>query len=1173
MFKRKCGILMTTLLAGTASAGLLFQDDFNSLTGHEPGKAKLQTGSLDYKFQSETGNRVWVKDYDGGVRYKLSPAIIDQSVNPVLYVSFTLRSLNDSVKDKYAGLMFYDNGREVFGLGNDFSSDNFAFWGDNQQYYSIGEIRTKVDREVHKIVARIEFDPAGPEKITVGIDPFCNRSEERQPSNIWSSYQMELKFDELRFRCGNDNCNWEFDDLKIGTDWSSVTPSDNNPGSDYVVYTANALPQGNSEMIADSIARFWPAGVSPSDTLPSLALQSERPAVGAVAGNWQLRPQFGTYGGKRYAYLSIPAEVDLYGTGEVTGGLMRNGTKIRLHGLDNGAYSDHERLYQSHPWVIGVREDGTAFGVLFDTTWLAELNLRSGILFTVPDHAPYFPVIVVEGVNPQSVMAQLGDLIGTMPMAPRWAIGYQQCRFSYVPDARAREVADTFRAKNIPCDVIWFDIDYMDGFRVFTFDAGRYPDPKATNNYLHSKGFKGIWMIDPGVKKEEGYFVYDSGTAADVWVKTASGEQFYGPVWPGDSVFPDFTSPAVRNWWAGLFEDFMAYDIDGVWNDMNEPTVFGLPDMTMPMDNQFRGGDGLLPGTHEQYHNAYGMLMTKASRQGIQAANPDKRPFVLTRSNYLGGQRYAATWTGDNASNWEHLKWSVPMSLNLGLSGQPFSGADIGGFLNNATPELFGHWITLGAFYPFSRAHSCAGTADHEPWSFGTEVEDASRRGLERRYRLMPYLYTLFEESTNSGIPVMQPVFFADPADKSLRGEEEAFLLGSDLMAIPQWAQNVSEPQGIWQEIILPGEQVNADPYQLILKQRGGSILPLGPVVQSTAAIPALQKLTLNIVLDEQGKASGRLYEDAGDGYEYKQGQYLVSDFSAERIGDKVVVKCVSQEGQMAVSSRMVSVVVVDQQGTYFGYGDICGSDGVEVKLTLSAGWQGQDIGSVRAAGGAASEVSEFTVTGSGADIEGGADEFQFVSKILSGDCEITAQVISQQNTNDWAKAGVMIREDLTPGSAHAMMVLTPSNGIAFQRRTVSGASGTLHTGIGGKVAPYWVRVKRLGDQLTGYYSADGVNWSIAGTERIVMGSRVYVGLAVTSHDAGLLSTVNFNGVDAEMAAVSVDRNGDGEVDISDFMYVAADWGVNGEMVTGDITGDQMVDMGDMVQVLKNWLN
>lgn len=927
-------IICTFVFSGLISivcGQVLFEENFSTqIILAEPQKAKVQDGSLDYRFHQEKAYRLSIRDYTTGVVYKLDPAIGSDASPKTLYLSFCLRSLTETTKDKFAGVVLYKEDREVFGLGNDYASEYFSFWGADGKGITIGMIPTRVDDAVHKIVMRIDFNPSGPEKIRVGLDPFCRRSEDRQPDHIWTEYEYELSFDEMRLRSGNSDSVWEFDEIRIGSDWASVNPPDDNPGLYINQITEKNAPAGKAEMISDRVARFWPSADSPASAFTSLALEKEWPASGPLAPEWQLKPRFGIVQEKRYIYLDISSEVDLYGTGEVAGSLLRNGYKITLFNKDNFGYGKPDQLYQSHPWVLGLRPDGSAFGVIFDTTWMAELDLRVGILFSTPAQAPDFPVIIMEGKSPQEIMEKLGDLTGTMPMPPRWALGYHQCRYSYNPDSRVRQIADTFRAKQIPCDVIWLDIDYMNGFRIFTFDPNQFPDPKGLNRYLHDAGYKSIWMIDPGVKRDPGYFVYDSGTREDVWVKDASGNSFVGPVWPGDCVFPDFTMPSVRLWWSGLYADFMAQGIDGIWNDMNEPAVFNeKTGGTMPLDCQHRGGGLLKPGPHIQYHNVYGMLMVQASREGIQKANPQKRPFVLSRANFLGGQRYAATWTGDNKATWEHLKWSIPMSLNLSLSGQPFNGPDIGGFNGNAAPQLWAHWISVGAFYPFSRAHSEKGTDDQEPWAFGKATEEAARIALQRRYRLMPYLYTLFRQSHETGLPVMRPVFFADPSDVALRMEDQAFLVGSDLMVIPKWAASVQLPRGIWRSISLAGEDAIRDPFQCDLKIRGGAIVPAGPIVQTTEELLDKSPLTLFVVLDSSGQAEGVLYEDAGDGYGWQQEEFCFSIFKAQQQGDHVLVRCSQQQGKWVSQKRLVTVAVVDEQGISYGFGDIC--SGVKV--------------------------------------------------------------------------------------------------------------------------------------------------------------------------------------------------------------------------------------------------
>lgn len=692
------------------------------------------------------------------------------------------------------------------------------------------------------------------------------------------------------------------------------------------------LPLEHSAMIGDGVAAFYPEGVD-GRTLPSLALLSAPVEQGPLADGWNLSPAFALEGDQVVATVDLPEGTDLYGTGEVTGPLRRNGRTVELWATDNFTYEKHEgkRLYQSHPWVLGVRADGSAFGVLFDTTWRSTLSLgKKAIRFA--SEGPPFRVLVIDRATPQAVVSELGRLTGTMPLPPRWSLGFQQCKWSYYPDAQAREIADQFRARNLPCDVLWFDIHYMDGYRIFTFDPERYPDPSATNAYLHNLGFKSVWMIDPGVKEEQGYSVFDSGTAQDVWVQTAAGEPFTGEVWPGMCRFPDFTMPRTRAWWGGLYQDFMATGIDGVWNDMNEPAVFSYQlDGTMPLDNQHRGGGELPPGSHLRYHNTYGMLMVKASREGILAANPGKRPFLLTRSNFLGGQRYAATWTGDNAARWEHLEMSVPMVINLGLSGQPFVGPDIGGFAEEGNGMLFGHWIAVGAFYPFSRAHNARDLGDKEPWAFGPEIEHVAQTALFRRYRLLPYLYTQMEHASRTGLPVMQPVFFADPADRSLRREQSLFLFGPDLLIEPLWAAAPRLPKGKWRPVrLLDGERED-DGFQPIVHLRDGAIVPLGEVVQNTSE-ESLAPLTLLVSLDAEGRAEGELYEDSGDGFAYREGDFARSHYRAERVEEGVRVVLVGREGERAVHRRWSRVVVVTDEGTFRDVGDLV--SGVTVRVS-----------------------------------------------------------------------------------------------------------------------------------------------------------------------------------------------------------------------------------------------
>ncbi|MBU2500238.1 alpha-glucosidase [bacterium] len=630
------------------------------------------------------------------------------------------------------------------------------------------------------------------------------------------------------------------------------------------------------EMIGPDAVRFFASATAKERARPSLCLVEQPEALGSPPPSWTLRPEFARIQGRPSVTLMVPEGTDLYGTGEVPGPLRRNGTRTVAWNTDAYAWGAGSlSLYQSHPWVLGVRPDGTSFGVIADTPQRCLIDLRQGIRFEAS--GPEFPVIIMEGPDPQSVVRTLARLTGTMPLPPRWALGYHQCRYSYTPDDRVREIAREFRDRDIPCDVIWFDIDYMDGFRCFTVNTWDFPDMRGLIGELDDQGFQTVAIIDPGIKVDPGYHVYDTGQAIDAWVRTAAGRPYVGDVWPGDCVFPDFTRQDVRAWWGGLYAQFLDLGFDGVWNDMNEPAVFNTDAKTMPLDNVHRA-DADLGGldTHARYHNVYGMLMARGTWEGCLKARPRRRPFVLTRANHLGGQRWAATWTGDNVATWQHLDMSISGVLNLGLSGQPLAGPDIGGFAGAGDGRMFARWMGVGALLPFSRGHTGKGNVDKEPWAFGPEVEATCRLALQRRYRLLPYLYTLMREASETGLPLVRPLFFADPADPRLRDQDDAFLLGDDLLVAcrtkPDGPFPDVFPAGNWVRIGLVDGDLD-DPDLPALYLREGAVLPLGPVVEFSGERD-LTEVELLVNPDDRGTAEGVLYLDEGDGFGYRTGEF-----------------------------------------------------------------------------------------------------------------------------------------------------------------------------------------------------------------------------------------------------------------------------------------------------------
>lgn len=672
-------------------------------------------------------------------------------------------------------------------------------------------------------------------------------------------------------------------------------------------------------MVDKDVAVFYPANYDAAAHSPSPVFVHELVPQGNVPGNWKVKPVYSKEGDKTVVTLNVNADDDLYGTGEVVGDLRRNGKEVNFWNTDNYGYMKEQgkQLYQSHPWVLGVRKDGSAYGIIADNTWKSSLTTNQQIKFV--SEGPAFRVIVIERPNAKEVMKELAKLSGTMEMPPLWALGFQQCRYSYNPDSRVKEIIDTYRAKNIPCDVVWMDIDYMDQFKVFTYDPKQFPDPQGLQDYAHAKNFKTVYMIDPGVKVEDGYFVYDQGKANNYFVKMPDGTNYTGRVWPGDCNFPDYTRHEVRSWWSGLTSDFVKKGVDGLWNDMNEPAVFDSDTFTMDVNAVHWGDENRDKGSHLRYHNIYGYNMIKASREGMLLAKPNNRPFVLSRDNFLGGHRYGATWTGDNMSTWEHFQMSIPMTLNLSLSGQPFNGPDMGGFGADADAELLAHWTATGIYFPFARNHAAKGTVDQEPWVFGQKVEDVCRTAIERRYRLMPYIYTLFQEATVNGMPVMRPAFMADDKDPALRGEQKVFMLGDDLMIIPRWAKahNIHIPSGDWDVLQLEDKD---DMYQAFVAQRPGSIVPMGNVAQSTIELDQ-NTLTLLVNPAADGTATGVLYQDAGDGFGYRTGEYAKFQLSAKTEGENITVSIKQVEGKMDMGQKNIRIgFVTDGKITYSPY-------------------------------------------------------------------------------------------------------------------------------------------------------------------------------------------------------------------------------------------------------------
>ncbi|MCD5324300.1 MULTISPECIES: glycoside hydrolase family 31 protein [Pontibacillus] len=606
-------------------------------------------------------------------------------------------------------------------------------------------------------------------------------------------------------------------------------------------------------------------------------------------------------GDKPYVYKKTNEDEAFYGFGEQAGlNVNQRGESIGMFNTDAYAYQpDTKYLYTSIPFFMGLKNE-KAYGIFFDNANRSYFEMASE-----SDDYYYFyaddgklTYYFMYGPEIQDVLDRYTELTGKMEKPAKWTLGLHQSKWGYTAD-EIESVAKTYRDKEIPLDTMHFDIDYMDEYRVYTW-ADDYASDELHNS-LDDMNFHKIAINDPAVKKDPGYYMYDEGTANDYWAKNPDGTNFVGEVWPGDSVFPDFSKEEVRDWWADNSKVLYDQGIDGVWNDMNEPAVFDGPFHTAPLDVTFGEGDN--ERTHAQYHNLYGHDEAEATYEGAVQHNPEERPFVLTRDMYAGTQRYAALWTGDNVSEWDHLQMSIPMNANVGLSGQPFVGNDIGGFAGRPDAEMYARWIEVGAFLPFSRVHydsdsKAAVKQGQEPWAFGQEVEDISKKYIEMRYKLMPYLYNTFVDASETGSPVQQPLVYQFQEDENTYDISDQFMFGEAMMLAPvvqegQTERDVYLPEGetwvdYWTGKEYQGGQTvhtKAELDHLPIYMKKDSVIPTREVQQYTDEKP-LENLVLDTYLSEE--ASYSFYEDDGATIDYKDGEFNITNFTMTRKGNHI---------------------------------------------------------------------------------------------------------------------------------------------------------------------------------------------------------------------------------------------------------------------------------------------
>ncbi|SHO59395.1 glycoside hydrolase family 31 protein [Algoriphagus zhangzhouensis] len=587
-------------------------------------------------------------------------------------------------------------------------------------------------------------------------------------------------------------------------------------------------------------------------------------------------------------YKKVQKDEKFIGLGEKTGNLNRAGQAYINWNTDYFAYgTGDDPLYMSIPFYLGIHENG-AYGVYFDNTHKSVFNFGAStnrfMYFSSEDGEMDYYFIHDQDIG--AIISKYSDLTGKMQLPPLWSLGFQQCRYSYYPESEVKTLAQTFRDKDIPADVIYLDIHHMEEYKVFTFDGIKFPDPKSLIKHLKSKGFRVVVIMDPGIKADENYKPYLEGKSSGLFVKYPDGEEYQGQVWPGWCAFPDFTNEKTRKWWAEKMEFYTEAGVDGFWTDMNEPASWGqfTPNL---IEFDFEGEEV----SHRKARNVYGMQMARAAQEGSIFQNKNLRPFVLTRSGFAGVQRYAAAWTGDNVATEEHMLAGVRLVNSLGLSGVPFAGFDVGGFAGEATKSLYARWMSIGAFTPLFRAHSMINSNDAEPWAFGEEVEEICRNYIKLRYKLLPTIYSKFYESSQNGLPINSSLAIAYPQDAKIyqSAYQNQYLFCDTFLVAPvEGTKEITKvylPKGNWynlysDEFLTGGKEIYVDcPLNYLpVFVKGGSVFTMQSDISHTGESHD-QVLRVHVYCSEQEGAFLQ-YEDDGESFQYLENDYFKREIS-----------------------------------------------------------------------------------------------------------------------------------------------------------------------------------------------------------------------------------------------------------------------------------------------------
>jgi alpha-glucosidase len=627
-----------------------------------------------------------------------------------------------------------------------------------------------------------------------------------------------------------------------------------------------------------------------------------------------------------------------YGLGEKAARLDKRRSSFVNWNSDTPGYNEgRDPIYQTVPFYLGL-ENGSAYGIFFDNSYRSYFDFgkssqqRAWFGAEGGEMNYYF----FYGPAITKILGRYADLTGHMPLPPRWALGNQQSRWGYYPDTMVEEVVRQYRQRDLPLDVLHLDIDFMQGYRVFTWDKNRFPDPLALTRRLAQQGVKVVTIVDPGVKyqppgggqdsvandplasQEKSYYVLNEGIAKNYFQKRKNGKLFIPKVWPGDSVFVDYTLPDARRWWGDLHRAYTDFGVAGIWNDMNEPADF--VDQTGKNQIDVVSHDEGENSTHAKNRNVFALLMARATYEGLERLQPDKRPYVITRAAYAGVQRYATMWTGDTNSTWDALSLSIPMFQSLGLSGQPFVGSDVGGFMGRGNGELLSRSYQVSFLAPFCRNHKNIDGYDQEPWRFGKYYEDIIRKYLKLRYELLPFLYTTLETAHRTGVPLFRPLVLNYQDDSNTYNLDDQFMVGDDLLLAPILSPGITNrlvylPRGTWYDYwtnkkYSGGTMIRVDaPLETVpMFVRGGAIIPKGPPMNFVGEKPATPYFL--IYPDAQGNAQITLYEDDGVSPAYKQGSYRRTGVLASETGQGINITVNAPEGKLKTPSRILSFLI-----------------------------------------------------------------------------------------------------------------------------------------------------------------------------------------------------------------------------------------------------------------------